>query len=112
MNQFGYFLVGHGGIGEVVPPGSAGKLCLLGGILGRYNQGAEVWHTGTSGLLSLTIDPTALRSSVGNLYASAGSTYKFQAADRNSKGVVWREGRGGEMSRWPTRGSIVGDPEK
>lgn len=86
LNQFGYFLVGQGGFGQTVPAGSAGKLCILGGAIGRYNQGIEVQFTGTSGAFSLPIDPTAIRSNMGNVVGTSGTTYNFQAWHRENGG--------------------------
>ncbi|MFT5200287.1 MAG: sulfatase activating formylglycine-generating enzyme [Planctomycetota bacterium] len=84
--QLGYFIVGHGGTGQIMPPGSAGQLCIAGGIIGRYNQSGEYSSTGTSGSFSLSIDPTEMRSNNGNVAATAGSTYNFQAWHRENGG--------------------------
>lgn len=85
--QFGYFLVGHGGSGIITPPGSNGPLCLIGGPLGRYNQGAEIQFTGTSGAFDLLIDPAAIRSNNGNVVGLSGQTYNFQGWYRENGGV-------------------------
>ncbi len=87
LNQFGYFLVGHGGFGTIAPPGSNGLLCLIGGALGRYNLGVEIQFTGASGAFSLAIDPTAIRSNIGNVVGMSGQTYNFQAWYRENGGV-------------------------
>ncbi len=86
LNQFAYFLVGHGGTGQVAPPGSVGLLCITGSDIGRYNQGAEVLNTGSVGTVSLNINPTMIRSSGGSVTAYAGQTFNFQAWHRENGG--------------------------
>ncbi len=86
LNQFGYFLVGHGGFGTLVPPGSTGRMCVLGGDFGRYNQGSEVQFTGATGTFGLTINPTQIRGSSGNVVGTSGQTYNFQAWYRENGG--------------------------
>ena len=86
QNQFAYFLAGDGGFGTVQPVGSAGVLCLVGAGIGRYNQGAEVQFTGSSGEISLMIDPEALRHPGGSVAAMAGQTWNFQAWHRENGG--------------------------
>ncbi len=86
LNQFGYFLVGHGGTGTFTPPMSNGLMCILGGPFGRYNAGPEIQFTGISGAFSLVIDPTAIRSNVGNVVGMSGQTYNFQAWHRENGG--------------------------
>ena len=86
LNQFAYFLAGQGGFSTVQPPGSAGFLCLIGGPIGRYNLGIEILFTGTSGEISLNIDPTALRGPGGDVAAMAGQTWNFQAWHREDGG--------------------------
>ncbi|MEZ6021541.1 MAG: hypothetical protein R3F17_16020 [Planctomycetota bacterium] len=60
LNQFGYFLAGQGGTTTGTVPGSAGLLCVLGALIGRYNLGVEIFFTGTTGTGDLVIAPTAL----------------------------------------------------
>ncbi|MDF1836247.1 MAG: hypothetical protein P1V35_00125 [Planctomycetota bacterium] len=86
LNQFGYFVVGHGGFGTLVPPGSAGTLCLIGGIVGRYNQGIEIQFTGTTGSFALSINPAAIRSNFGDVVGTSGQTYNFQGWHRENGG--------------------------
>ena len=85
-NQFGYFLVGHGGTGEVNPGGSAGVLCITGNRIGRYNQSSEIRHTGMDGSFQLDVDPTAIRSTLNNVAATSGATFNFQAWFRDPVG--------------------------
>ncbi|MBL4770873.1 MAG: hypothetical protein JKY61_06965 [Planctomycetes bacterium] len=84
--QFGYFLASNGGAGSITPPGSAGVFCLAGGPLGRYNNGIEVFYTGTGDSASLVVDPTSLRGPNGGLVATAGQTWNFQAWHRENGG--------------------------
>ncbi|MCB9907694.1 MAG: hypothetical protein H6830_08260 [Planctomycetes bacterium] len=86
LNQFAYFLAGQGGFGTLQPPGSSGLLCVTGGPIGRYNLGVEIQYTGTTGNVSLTVDPTALRGPTGNVAAVAGATWNFQAWHRENGG--------------------------
>ncbi len=71
-NQFGYFLVGHGGVGTASIPGSAGSLCISGGLIGRYNKANEIGYTSTPGCLILQINPQALRTPNGSATAVIG----------------------------------------
>ncbi|MFT4648786.1 MAG: hypothetical protein ACI87O_001030 [Planctomycetota bacterium] len=84
--QFGYFVVGHNAFGQFIPPGSAGPLCVTGGIFGRYNQAGEFGNTGGTGQLTLSIDPTAIRGSNGDVVGQSGAAYNFQAWHRENGG--------------------------
>ncbi len=84
--QFCYFLVGHNGFSQVAVSGSNGLLCISGGILGRYNRSGEIGNTGSGGMHSLQITPSAIRSNAGNVVATVGSTFNFQAWHRESGG--------------------------
>ncbi|MEZ6004444.1 MAG: hypothetical protein R3F33_09700 [Planctomycetota bacterium] len=86
LNQFGYFLASHGGVAQGSVPGSAGVLCIAGGMIGRYNQPSEIFYTGSTGLGSLVIDPQALRTPTGSMAAFAGLPYTFQAWHREPGG--------------------------
>ncbi|MCP5024129.1 MAG: hypothetical protein GY930_20470 [bacterium] len=86
QNQFGYFLVGHGGTGTITPPGSNGLLCIFGAPFGRYNLGIEIQFTGATGTFDLGINPTAIRSNAGNVVGMSGETYNFQAWYRENGG--------------------------
>ncbi len=86
LNQFGYFLVGHNAFTAVTPPGSQGRLCVSGGILGRYNRSSEIRFTGTTGGFELPMDPTAIRSNAADVVGLSGQTFNFQAWHRESGG--------------------------
>lgn len=85
FNQFGYFLAGQSA-SSITPPGSSGVFCVGGGAFGRYNQNIEVFFTATSGEAQLTIDPAAFRGPSGNVVATAGETWRFQAWHRENGG--------------------------
>ena len=40
-SEFGYFLIGSG-TSSISPPGSIGNLCILGGVVGRFNRVGEI----------------------------------------------------------------------
>ena len=86
LNQFGYFLNSHGGFGTLQPPGSAGRTCLIGGPLGRYNRPTETFFTGSNSSTELDIDPTAMRGPNGDSLALAGETWNFQCWHRENGG--------------------------
>ena len=71
--QFGYFLAGTGS-GEVLPPGSQGRLCLGGADIFRYAK--DVASTGSGGAFSLDLELTAIP---GHGPVLPGETWNFQA---------------------------------
>ncbi|MCP3918297.1 MAG: hypothetical protein GY711_22345 [bacterium] len=77
-DQFGFFLVAQGN-GVLFPvPQSQGRLCLLGGDIGRYNSASQIQNTGTIGRFFLDIDTGALPMNPETA-AMAGETWNFQA---------------------------------
>ncbi len=85
LNQFGYFLAGLGS-NPVAPPGSSGIFCIGGAGFGRYNQGIEVFFTGTTGAATLDIYPASLRGPSGPIVAVAGQRWNFQGWHREDGG--------------------------
>ncbi len=85
LNQFGYFLAGLGST-PFTPPGSSGVFCIGGAAFGRYNQGIEVFFTGTTGDAILDIDPTSLRGPAGPIVVTAGQEWNFQSWHRENGG--------------------------
>lgn len=83
-NSFGYFINGTGFTSSANPGGSAGILCIAGGILGRYSN--AVMSSGPDGSISLTVDPQNLSTATGTTAAVAGQIWNFQAWHRDSVG--------------------------
>lgn len=85
-NQFGLFVTGM--TPGLVPNagGSLGNLCL-GGDIGRYNS--AIGNSGGAGVINLTVNLAAMPQPSGNVSASAGQTWHFQAwhRDMDSNGV-------------------------
>jgi hypothetical protein len=83
QNSFGYLLV-SATTGDVnLAGGSQGRLCL-GGSIGRYVS--AIANSGPSGLISTSIDPTALPQPTGSVAALPGQTWNFQLWHRDSVG--------------------------
>ncbi len=83
--QFGMFIGSSSITQSMRPAGSAGFLCL-GGSIGRYDGPGQIGSTGPSGTLRLSLDPTALETSQGQVPAVAGSRWGFQAWHRDVDG--------------------------
>ncbi|MEM8712515.1 MAG: VCBS repeat-containing protein, partial [Planctomycetota bacterium] len=59
-------------------PGSNGRLCLAGSI-GRYVAPGQVLATGSTGTMTLPIDPASLPSPFGPVTGATGENWSFQA---------------------------------
>ncbi|MEM6671895.1 MAG: hypothetical protein AAF726_03570 [Planctomycetota bacterium] len=81
FNAAGYFLTSQVASFVVNPGGSQGNLCLGGGI-GRY--AGNVQNSGLAREIELSIDVTSLPTPTGNVSASAGETWRFQAWFRDA----------------------------
>lgn len=80
LNAFGIFAASRQA-GNVIPPGSQGRLCL-GGSIGRYQT--SVLNSGASGSFELAIDVTAIPEGPVFSAAVAGDTWRFQAWFRDA----------------------------
>lgn len=77
-DQFGFFFTAPFSAAPLQIPGSAGFLCIGGGV-GRYSLPGEIKNAGPEGRFRLTLDTGAIRRPNGNVPAAAGDTYYFQA---------------------------------
>ena len=84
-NSFGFFLVSQTQAFVVNPGGSAGNLCLGGGI-GRYVGPGQIQNSGSSGLVDLTLDLTMIPTPTGLVAVAAGDTWNFQCWYRDAVG--------------------------
>ncbi|MFT5733051.1 MAG: hypothetical protein ACJAZN_001879 [Planctomycetota bacterium] len=83
LSAFGFFVTSQTQGFVANPGGSAGNLCLAGGI-GRYVGSGQTQSTGTSGSFSLALDLTATPTPTGLVAIAAGETWNFQAWHRDS----------------------------
>ena len=81
IDAFGYFILGDGIGNTPMAGGSEGTLCV-GGVIGRYSISAM--SSGTTGTMTLVIDPAALPVPSGTVAATAGSGRLFQAWHRDT----------------------------
>ncbi|MEM9802578.1 MAG: hypothetical protein AAGA20_19790, partial [Planctomycetota bacterium] len=100
INAFGYFITSPLAGFVSSPGGSAGNLCLGGGI-GRY--AGNVLSSGLTGSVSLSINLDLIPSPTGNVVAMAGDTHNFQFWHRDS-------GSTGVTSNFSEGLEIVFDP--
>ncbi|QDV06522.1 Legume lectin domain protein [Planctomycetes bacterium Poly30] len=80
---FGFFITSQTQGFVMNPAGSAGNLCLAGGI-GRYVGPGQIQNSGTIGSISLSIDLNQIPTPTGLVQASAGQTWNFQAWFRDA----------------------------
>ena len=80
---FGHFLCSA--IQDFVPNpgGSQGNLCL-GGSIGRFVGPGQIQNSGSSGVISLTVDLGSLPQPLGSVSALPGETWSFQAWFRDA----------------------------
>ena len=74
---FGFFIVSRDQNLVLNPAGSQGNLCL-GGSIGRYVGPGQVQNSGSAGVISLDVDPSALPQPLGPASAQPGETWSFQ----------------------------------
>ena len=75
-NSFGFFLTSQSQGFIQNPGGSAGNLCLSGGI-GRYVGAGQIKTSGTAGAFSLALDLTQTPQPTGTTAVVAGQTWNF-----------------------------------
>ncbi len=80
FNAFGYFIVGDSPASFVFASGGLRKLCI-GGALGRYSN--FIQSSGTSGTISLVIDPQVIPQPTSTVAALPGDTWHFQLWHRD-----------------------------
>lgn len=85
LGTFGIFVTSRFAGAGVTPPGSQGLLCLTTAI-GRYQNMDEIRTTGVTGRFKLTVDLDAMRQPSGNVVATVGQTWRFQAWHRDTVG--------------------------
>lgn len=83
--QFGIFITSQTPVFVPNPGGSLGNLCV-GGFLGRYNQGSQIFGTSFGGTADLSLDLTQTPTPNGNVAIQAGETWNFQAWHRDTVG--------------------------
>ncbi len=81
--EFGYFLNGTQATLVAAPGGSVGNLCV-GGSLGRYNTGIEVFNSGATGEGLLVLDLVLTPTPSGATAIIAGDTWYFQCWFRDT----------------------------
>jgi len=75
-NSFGFFLTSQSQGFIQNPGGSAGNLCLSGGI-GRYVGPGQIKNSGTAGAFSLALNLTQTPQPTGTTAVTAGQTWNF-----------------------------------
>ncbi len=85
QNTFGFFLASRTRGLVQNPGGSAGRLCLGGGI-GRYVGPGQVLNSGNLGRFTLALDLTRTPTPTGTVAVQAGETWNFQAWFRDAQG--------------------------
>lgn len=98
-NTFGFFNMGTDLANVPMAGGSEGTLCI-GGQIGRYDN--AVLNSGSGGDVSLTIDPTALRTPSGTVPAMPGATVAFQYWHRDTQ-----HGGGGQATSNFTNAALL-----
>ena len=84
-NTFGFFVNSQTPGFVVGPAGSAGNLCLGGGI-GRYIRPGQIQNGGAAGAFSMALDLTQTPTPSGPVSVVAGETWNFQAWHRDTTG--------------------------
>ncbi|QDV07972.1 Chlamydia polymorphic membrane protein (Chlamydia_PMP) [Planctomycetes bacterium Poly30] len=79
---FGYFIVSRTTGFVVNPGGGPGNLCIVGNI-GRLIGPGQVQNSGLSGVISTSMDLTAIPTTTGFLPGEPGDTWHFQAWHRD-----------------------------
>ena len=87
INSFGFFLTSQVQGFVANPGGSAGNLCLGGGI-GRYVGNGQIKNSGQSGSFELMLDLTQTPQPNGFVTITSGQTWNFQAWFRDASGGV------------------------
>lgn len=85
LNSVGFFINGQGFANIANPGGSLGVLCV-GGSIGRYSASAA--SSGSTGTITMPIDPTMLQTPTGPVPALVGQFWQFQLWHRDSVGGV------------------------
>ncbi len=83
LSTFGFFLASPAGGFAATPGDSQGHLCL-GGAIGRFVAPGQTGSSGTTGVLSLEIDPSSLPSPDGPIVPAFGERWYFQAWHRDA----------------------------
>jgi hypothetical protein len=82
-NAFSFYITSQAQGFVANPAGSAGNLCLSGGI-GRYVGPGQIQQANTSGTIGLAIDLTGIPTPGGLVSGTAGETWNFQAWYRDA----------------------------
>ena len=82
-SSFGFFLAAQSDGFASMPGGSQGNLCL-GGAIGRFVDPGQIGNSGSTGTLSLEIDPRSLPGPNGPILPSFGGQWYFQAWHRDA----------------------------
>ena len=85
LNQFGYFLNSDTKGFIPFPGGSQGNLCL-GGSIGRHTK--QIGNSGSTGVLSISVDLTNLPRPAGPYQVLAGETWNFTCWFRDKNPTV------------------------
>ena len=85
LNSFGFFLTSRTQGFVANPGGSAGNLCVAGGI-GRFVGPGQILNSGSMGEISLMINVNAMPTPTGPVAAVVGETWNFQAWHRDVVG--------------------------
>ncbi|MEM8714042.1 MAG: hypothetical protein AAGG01_24120, partial [Planctomycetota bacterium] len=83
QDVFGYFLASPMRGFTFPVTGSQGLLCL-GSPIGRFLGPGQIMNTGSTGTMTLAVDPAALASPGGLVQAGFGDSWNFQAWHRDA----------------------------
>ncbi|QDV09718.1 FG-GAP repeat protein [Planctomycetes bacterium Poly30] len=82
-NAFGFFLASQTQVPATPVIASSGRICL-GGAVGRYVGPGQVQSSGATGTFALDLDLSAIPQPNGFVAAIAGSSWSFQAWNRDT----------------------------